>query len=108
MAIHDLTPDEARALLEARAQRDFGVTLDQFIDNWFADVYGVYLDDDPKALELAMLLPVVGINPWLNARPTHHRRSPDASIETLTALAGEPRAPVPMPDDLTRYYDREE
>jgi hypothetical protein len=58
-----LTVEEARAFLEAWAQQEFQVALDTFIERWRTGTYGDF-DDDPRALQLAMLLPTVGVDPW--------------------------------------------
>lgn len=63
----ELSPREAERLLRNWAYQAVGVCLEDFIANWFSGVYGDDPDDDPGALELAMLLPFVGIDPWKRA-----------------------------------------
>jgi len=47
-----------------RARQSFGVGIDEFARQWFAGAYGNDVNDTPAALELAMLLPIIGLNPW--------------------------------------------
>jgi hypothetical protein len=61
--VQELTLDEAWQLLEERAQQSFGISIHEFIRKWLAGEYGEP-DDDPDALELAVLLPGVGVDPW--------------------------------------------
>ena len=68
-SVQELTYTEARQLLEEQAQRYLGVSLAEFVEKWFAGDYGDP-DDNPDALELAVLLPGVGIDPWRNGKPT--------------------------------------
>lgn len=55
--IDELTPDQARAHLEARAQREFDMTLDEFADS-FERGYFSGEGEDTAAEELAFLLPL--------------------------------------------------
>jgi hypothetical protein len=66
--VKELTPQEAREMLEEQSRRYLGVGLDEFVEKWFAGEYGDP-DDNPDALELAVLLPVVGIDPWHHDKP---------------------------------------
>ncbi len=61
--IEELTTEQGRALLEERVRQAFDLELDEFIRRWRDGVYGD-VDDDPAALELAMLLPIIGVDPW--------------------------------------------
>ncbi len=61
--VSDLTATEAWALLEERTQQHLHVGAREFVERWLAGVYG-QPDDNPDALEIAALLPGVGVNPW--------------------------------------------
>lgn len=52
---HELTPDEARAVFDERAQRLLGLTGDEFRRRWEA---GELDPDDDRVLRLVMLLPL--------------------------------------------------
>ena len=52
-----------------RVRQALHIELDEFIRRWRAGVYGD-VDDDPRALELAMLLPIVGVDPWSDGART--------------------------------------
>jgi hypothetical protein len=67
--VKELTADEGRRLLEERVREAFQIDLDEFIRRWRAGAYGDP-DDNPEALELAMLLPIVGVDPWSDAAGT--------------------------------------
>jgi hypothetical protein len=54
--IEEFTPDQAREHLEARAQREFGMTLDEFVD-CFERGYFSTEGENTAAEELAFLLP---------------------------------------------------
>ncbi len=58
-----LTRDEAWVLLDQHARRAFGIGLQSFIDRWLYGEYGEP-DDNPDALEIAVFLPSVGVDPW--------------------------------------------
>ncbi|MGH2584281.1 MAG: hypothetical protein ACRDJE_05150 [Dehalococcoidia bacterium] len=62
--VQELTYEEAWELLEDQSHRRLGVGLREFIAKWFAGDYGDDPDDNPDALELAVLLPGVGVDPW--------------------------------------------
>lgn len=61
--VQELTHEEAWELLEERTRRHFNLSLREFIDKWLAGEYGKP-DDNPDALEIAVLLPGVGVDPW--------------------------------------------
>ena len=61
--VQELTHEEAWELLEGQSRRRLGLGLKEFIDKWLAGDYGDP-DDNPDALELAVLLPGVGVDPW--------------------------------------------
>ena len=61
--LQELTPDQSRLLLEERVQRRLGIELQEFIRRWQAGLYDGP-DDNPDALEIAVLLPIVGVDPW--------------------------------------------
>lgn len=61
--VEELTHDQAWALLEERTRHRFDLGLREFIDRWLAGAYGDP-DDNPDALEIAVLLPGVGVDPW--------------------------------------------
>jgi hypothetical protein len=63
----ELTAEQSRALLEERVRRRLGIDLQEFIDRWQTGFYGDP-DDHPEALELAVLLPIVGVDPWRDGR----------------------------------------
>lgn len=64
-----LTADEGREFLESWAQETLHVSLDEFIERWKSGAYGG-VDDDPRALRLAMMLPIVGVDPWSDGSRT--------------------------------------
>lgn len=64
--IHWLTDDEAWEVLEEHARARLGISAREFIANWQSGAYGDDPDDNPDALALAMLLPMVGVDPWQN------------------------------------------
>lgn len=64
-----LTADEGRAFLEERVREALQIDLDEFIRRWQAGRYGG-VDDNPTALDLAMLLPIVGVDPWSDGTRT--------------------------------------
>lgn len=66
--VQEVTREEAREMLEDQSRRRLSVGLQEFIEKWFAGEYGEP-DDNPDALELAVLLPGVGIDPWQNDKP---------------------------------------
>lgn len=55
-----LTADEGKAFLEERVREALQIDLDEFIRRWQAGTYGA-VDDDPTALDVAMLLPMSGV-----------------------------------------------
>lgn len=63
--VYELTEAEGWAVLEQRTQRRLGIGAAEFIRRWQAGEYGES-DTNLEALELAMLLPVVGIDPWID------------------------------------------
>ncbi|MGD9892753.1 MAG: hypothetical protein AB7R89_26550 [Dehalococcoidia bacterium] len=67
--MQELTPDQSRMLLEERVQRRLGIDLPEFIRRWHTGFYDDP-DDNPDALELAVLLPIVGVDPWRNGAST--------------------------------------
>jgi len=64
-----LTPEQGRLFLEERVRETLHIGLDEFIQRWQAGTYGD-VDDNPAALDLAMLLPVVGVDPWSDGSRT--------------------------------------
>jgi hypothetical protein len=62
-AVQELTPAQGRALLDERSQLFFRVGIDEFAQGWRAGRYGA-VDENPEALELALLLPMIGVDPW--------------------------------------------
>ncbi len=67
--VRELTYAEAWALLEEDTRRQFQIGLQEFIDRWLSGEYGEP-DDNPDALEIAALLPGIGIDPWRNGKLT--------------------------------------
>jgi hypothetical protein len=58
-----MTASEGRSFLEQQVRDTCHIGLDEFVQRWQAGDYGDF-DDDPRALRLAMLLPIIGIDPW--------------------------------------------
>ena len=67
--VKELTTDQGRSFLEERVRQVLQIELDEFIQRWRAGAYGD-IDDHPDALELAMLLPIVGVDPWSDGART--------------------------------------
>jgi hypothetical protein len=67
--LQKLTSDQSRVLLEERVQRRLGIDLEEFIRRWQTGFYDDP-DDNPDALELAVLLPIVGVDPWRDGTVT--------------------------------------
>ncbi len=63
----ELTHDEAWELLEEQTRRRFHIGAQEFIDKWLAGESGEP-DDNPDALEIAVLLPGIGVDPWRNGK----------------------------------------
>lgn len=61
--VEKLTAKQGRSLLEKRSHLYFKVGIDEFARRWRAGNYGA-VDENPEALELALLLPMVGVDPW--------------------------------------------
>jgi hypothetical protein len=55
---YDLTPEQGRELLDARAQVYFGISGDEFVRKWNL---GEFDDEDacPEVIRVAMLIPLV-------------------------------------------------
>jgi hypothetical protein len=64
--VYELSEEEAWAMIEERTRAHFGLSAREFIETWLSGGFGD-ADDDPDALEIAVLLPGVGVNPWANA-----------------------------------------
>ena len=60
-----LTESEAREHFDRYARYFMGISAQEFITRWYAGEYGEN-DDDPEATELAMLMPMIGLDPWAN------------------------------------------
>ena len=67
--VYELTEEEAWAMIEERTKAHFGLSAPEFIERWLSGGYGDP-DDDPDALEIAVLLPGVGVDPWAHAERT--------------------------------------
>lgn len=69
----ELTAEQGRVLLEERVRRPLRIDLPEFIRRWQAGCYGDP-DDNPDALELAVLLPIVGVDPLQDGRDAEGAR----------------------------------
>ena len=67
--VRELTEAEARELFQERTHRRLQIDAEEFIRRWQAGEYGA-ADDNPDALELTMLLPLVGVDPWRDDHQT--------------------------------------
>jgi hypothetical protein len=67
--IEVMTASDGRSFLEEQVRETFCISLDEFVQRWQAGDYGDF-DDDPRALRLAMLLPIIGVDPWSNGART--------------------------------------
>lgn len=61
--VRELSYEEGRELLESAAKRHLGMSAEEFIRAWRAGKFGDP-DDRPEVLEVAMLLPFIGQDPW--------------------------------------------
>ena len=66
-SVHELTDEQARELIDERTWQYLNVDVDEFVRLWRAGYYGD-VDDNPDALEIAMLLPMIGVDPWSDDR----------------------------------------
>ncbi|HLL68645.1 MAG TPA: hypothetical protein VK453_23455 [Micromonosporaceae bacterium] len=53
--VGEITPEQQRELVEREAQRNFGMSAEEFARRWRAGEYRGH--DDPKVTRVAMLLP---------------------------------------------------
>ena len=67
--VRELSREEAWELLEEHTRARFHIGVQEFIDKWFAGEYGEP-DDNPDALEIAVLLPGIGVDPWRDDKRT--------------------------------------
>ena len=65
--VRKLTRGEAWQLLEEPTRKRFHIGLQESINRWLAGEYGEP-DDNPDALEIAVLLPGIGVDPWRNGK----------------------------------------
>ena len=69
--IRELSVEDGWSLLEREARQSLQMSAREFIDKWRAGAFG-NLDADPDVLDVVMLLPFVGIDPWDDERiPSH-------------------------------------
>ena len=67
--IRELTYEEGWELLDREARRCLDMDAEEFVRAWEAGEFGEP-DDRPEVLEVAMLLPFIGRDPWCDGQNT--------------------------------------